>query len=60
MYEPEFVVRKALKALHKKKLVVIPGFISKAQCLFVSLLPKKIVMKVWCAQQSLNKKYKGK
>ncbi len=60
MYEPEFVVNKGLKALNKGKLVVIPGFISKAQCFLVSILPKKLVMKVWCHQQKLNKKYKGK
>lgn len=60
MYEPEFVVRKGLKALNKGKLVVIPGFMSKAQCFLVSILPKKLVMKIWCIQQGIKKKYKDR
>lgn len=60
MYSPEFVINKALKGLKKGKLVIIPGFVAKVQCLAVSLLPKKIVMKIWCIQQKLNKRYKEK
>lgn len=60
MYTPEFVVNKGLKALNRGKLVIIPGFIAKMQCLLVSILPKKIVMKIWCMQQKLNKKYKDR
>ena len=60
MYNPEFVVRKGLKGLNKGKMVVIPGFIAKGQCFLVSILPKKIVMKFWCIQQRIQKKYKNK
>lgn len=59
MYNPEFVVNKGLKALHKNKLVVIPGVVSKLQCFAVSILPKKIVMWIWCKQQKLDKRYKN-
>lgn len=60
MYTPEFVTKKGLKALNKGKLVVIPGFMSKVQCFLVSILPKKLVMKIWCVQQSIKKKYKNR
>lgn len=60
MYTPEFVTKQALKALEKEKLVVIPGFKAKLQCFLVTILPKKLVMKIWCMQQKMNKKYKGR
>ena len=55
MYTPEFIVKKAWWALGKKnKDYVIPGFKAKMQVLAVKLLPHKIVMSIWMAQQGLK------
>ena len=55
MYTPEFIVKKAWKALRKKnKDYVIPGFKAKMQVLLVKILPHSIVMKVWMSQQKLK------
>ena len=47
MYEPEYVVRKALKDSRKGKDMSVPGFSVKAQRLAAKLLPHSLVMKVW-------------
>lgn len=55
MYEPENVVKKALKDLkRKKKDVSLYGFKNCCQILLVKLLPHKLVMKVWMLQQKLD------
>ena len=60
MYKPENVVKKAIKDSIKRKEISICGFISRSQVRLVSMLPKKMVMKIWVNQQKLNKKYKNK
>lgn len=60
MYIPEKVVKKAIKDAQKRKELSICGFIARSQVRMVSLLPKKLVMKVWCLQQNFKKKYKNK
>lgn len=60
MYKPEDVVRKAMKDARKRKELSICGFIARSQVRLVSMLPKKLVMKVWCGQQKFDKKYKNK
>lgn len=60
MYEPDFVVDKAMKAALKRKELVIPGFIARSQVRLVKLLPHKWVMGIWCNQQKFKKKYAGK
>ena len=55
MYEPEYIVKYALKSLKKKnKDFCIPGFIAKAQVFLVKLLPHKIIMSIWQSQQKLK------
>lgn len=54
MYEPEFIVAKAWKALEKKKDYVVPGFKAKAQVLLVKFLPHRLVMNTWLKQQKLK------
>lgn len=60
MYKPEDVVKKAIKDSKKGKELSICGFIARSQVRLVSMLPKKLVMKVWCGQQKFDKKYKNK
>ena len=54
MYEPEFIVEKAWKALDRKKDYVVPGFKAKMQVLLVKILPHSMVMSVWMKQQKLK------
>lgn len=55
MYEPQDIVRRALKDLNKRnKDVSIYGFKNKGQALLVKLLPHKIVMKIWMIQQKFD------
>lgn len=54
MYEPEFIVKTAWKALAKNKDYVVPGFKAKMQVLLVKLLPHSLVMSVWMKQQKLK------
>lgn len=60
MYEAGKVVQYALKKAMKRKEVIIPGFISRAQVRLVRMLPASWIMKIWLRQQKLNKKYKDK
>ncbi|MBE6036213.1 MAG: SDR family NAD(P)-dependent oxidoreductase [Clostridiales bacterium] len=55
MYDPKDIVRKAWKDAKKNKDVSMYGFVAKAQTLMVKLLPHKLIMNVWLAQQGLNK-----
>lgn len=55
MYTPEFIVKKAWRALDSKgRDYVIPGFIAKMQVLAVKLLPHRLVMSIWMSQQKLK------
>lgn len=55
MYEPDFIVKQAWKALEKtNKDYYIPGFVAQGQTLLTKLLPHKIVMDVWMNQQDLK------
>lgn len=60
MYNPEDVVRRAIKDTKKKKAVSIFGFKAKAQVALVKALPTKTIMRTWIKQQKLDKKYKNK
>ena len=52
LYEPEDIVRTAIKDLYKgKKDVSVHGLPVKAQILLVKLLPHSLVMKIWLKQQ---------
>ncbi len=54
MYEPEYVVRCAWRALSWKQEYCIPGWIAKFQVLAVKILPHRIVMDIWMKQQKLK------
>ena len=51
IYQPDDVVRTALKDMKKGKDVSIHGLQVRAQVLGVKLLPHKLVMKIWMKQQ---------
>jgi len=53
-YEPEQVVKTAIKDMKKGKDVSICGFQVKAQVLAVKFLPHKTVMRIWLKQQNKN------
>ena len=56
VYEPEFIVEKAYKAITKKKPrdVCIPGKFAKAQTRLVKILPHSLVMKIWLKKQKIK------
>ncbi len=60
MYDPEKVIKRAMKGAMKRKDVVLYGFISKAQTAMVKLLPHKWVMSIWERQQKFKKTYKDR
>ena len=60
MYDPEKVIKRAMKGAMKRKDVVLYGFISKAQTAMVKLLPHKWVMSIWERQQKFKKTYKNR
>ena len=60
MYDPEKLIKNAMKGAIKRKEVVLYGFIAKAQTLMVKILPHKWVMAIWNHQQKFKKKYKNK
>ncbi len=47
LYDPVFVVKKALKASERRKDVCVPGLQVKCMRLLAKLLPHALVMKVW-------------
>lgn len=51
MYEPEDVVRRGWRDLLEGRDVSTFGFIARAQVVLVKLLPHRLVMRIWCAQQ---------
>lgn len=60
MYQPEKVVKRAMKGALKRKEVVLYGFVSKAQTALVKMLPHSLVMSIWEHQQKTKKTYKGR
>lgn len=60
MYDPEKVVKKALKDSLKRKEMSIYGFISRSQVRLVKCIPAKWTMGIWLKQQNLKQKYEGK
>lgn len=60
MYEPEDVIKRAMKGATKRKEVVLYGFKSKAQTALVKMLPHSWVMSIWERQQKFKKKYKNR
>ena len=50
-YEPEAVIRKALKDMKKGKAVSILGFPERMQVRLVKFMPVNFVMRTWCRQQ---------
>ena len=58
MYQPQDVVKTAMKHALKRKEISIHGFKARNQVRLVKLLPHKLVMKIWCKQQKMQRKYK--
>jgi len=55
MYTPDFIVKKAWRALERtRRDYVVPGFVAAGQVLLVKLLPHSLVMKIWMDQQKLS------
>lgn len=54
MYEPEDVVRRAWRDLLKGRDISTFGFVARAQIVLVKLLPHRLVMRIWCAQQGIK------
>ena len=54
IFTPEEVVTQALKDMKKGRDVSFCGLNTKLQRIGVKLLPHKLVMKVWCKQQSIK------
>ena len=55
MYDPAFIAAKTFSAMRKKRDYVVPGFVAKATHALTKLLPHSLVMRVFLAQQKLNK-----
>ena len=51
VFTADEVVRTAFKDLDKKKIVCIPGWQNKLQCLAVKFLPSSLVLNIWMKQQ---------
>lgn len=56
--QPEFVVDESLRALHKGKLVVVPGWKYKALVALVSKLPTKLRLAFEAAGSTKNSRWK--
>ena len=54
MYNPEDIVKRAIKDYKKGKAVSLYGTVTKLQLLLVKTLPHSLVMKVWLSQQKLK------
>ena len=50
-FTPEQVITRAIKDMKRGRDVSICGFSVRAQVFFTTLLPHKLVMKIWCKQQ---------
>ncbi|MBR3647979.1 MAG: SDR family NAD(P)-dependent oxidoreductase [Paludibacteraceae bacterium] len=51
MYEPEDLVRRGWRDLLKGRDLSTYGFIARAQIALITLLPHRLVMRIWCSQQ---------
>lgn len=60
MYDPEKVVKKAVKDAMKRKEMSIYGFVARSQVRLVKCIPTKWTMGIWMGQQKLKQKYEGK
>ena len=54
IFTPEEVVTQALKDMKKGRDVSFCGLNTKLQRIGVKLLPHKLIMKIWCKQQSIK------
>ena len=54
IFTPEEVVTQALKDMQKGRDVSFCGLNTKLQRIGVKLLPHKLIMKIWCKQQSIK------
>lgn len=50
-FTPEQIVDRAFRDMKRGKDVSVCGFSIRAQVLLTKILPHKLVMKIWCAQQ---------
>ncbi len=55
MYTPEFIVKKSLRAMKKKKDYVVPGFKAKLTRALTKIFPHKMVMSIFMRQQKFHK-----
>lgn len=53
-YTPEQVVTRALKDMKRGRDVSVCGFPVRAQVFMTKLLPHRLIMKIWCAQQKIK------
>lgn len=60
MYDPEKVIKKAVKDAERRKEMSIYGFVARSQVRLVKCIPTKMTMGIWVGQQKLKQKYKGK
>lgn len=56
MYEPEKIVRRALRDVARGKDVSQYGFIARTQAILCKILPHSLIMSVWMRQQKLKPK----
>ncbi len=54
IYEPDWVVRKAIKAMKKRREVYVPGTLAKTVRALTKVLPHSLVMSIWMKQQKLK------
>lgn len=54
MYEPDDLVRRGWRDLLKGRDISTYGFIARFQLFFITLLPHRWVMDIWCRQQKIR------
>lgn len=52
-YDPDEVIKKAVRDMHKGKAVSVLGLPERLQVMAVKLMPVRFVMKTWCKQQDM-------
>lgn len=57
LYDPQKVIKRAVKHAKKRKEISIYGFVAKMQTLLVKIFPHRFVMWLWKKQQKFDKKY---
>ena len=60
MYDPEKVIKKAVKDAMKRKEMSIYGVVARSQVRLVKCIPTKWTMGIWMRQQKLKQKDEGK